>query len=212
VKKSQAIMPLACARKNAREVSDERRGAGSMSAFCRIVQTVLAARRTPSPASSPAIRGSRYLKGAGVVKDGVVDGSVGGCAWCVRLSMRVAARPYLGEREGNAGGRIGVVAVAHSSVGNAKRARGYEELTASFVRSMGPYLSHRCGAFVSSGWLLFEFVQDVVGAAHDLARDSQDRGLGRLAPRLDASVQNAVGASRVAGLMGSLHQRPPQLG
>jgi hypothetical protein len=56
VKKSQAMIPLACARRNSRHVSDERRGAGSIPACCRIDQTVLAAIRTPSPASSPWIR------------------------------------------------------------------------------------------------------------------------------------------------------------
>jgi hypothetical protein len=56
VKKSQATIPLACARKNCCQVSDERRGAGSMPDRCRIDQTVLAAIRIPSPASSPYIR------------------------------------------------------------------------------------------------------------------------------------------------------------
>jgi hypothetical protein len=37
-------------------VSDDRRGAGSMPACCKIDQTVLAAIRIPSPASSPWIR------------------------------------------------------------------------------------------------------------------------------------------------------------
>ena len=53
VKKSQATIPLAWARKNSRHGSDDRRGAGSMPDCCRIDQTVLAAIRTPSRASSP---------------------------------------------------------------------------------------------------------------------------------------------------------------
>jgi hypothetical protein len=56
VKKSQAMIPLAWARKNCRHVSDDRRGAGSMPACRKIDQTVLAAIRTPSPVSSPWIR------------------------------------------------------------------------------------------------------------------------------------------------------------
>ncbi len=50
------MIPLACARKNDRQVSDERRGAGSTPAFCRIAQTVLAASRASSPASLPWMR------------------------------------------------------------------------------------------------------------------------------------------------------------
>jgi hypothetical protein len=56
LKKSQATIPLACARRNARHVSDDRRGAGSMPACWRIVHTVLAAIRIPSPESSPWMR------------------------------------------------------------------------------------------------------------------------------------------------------------
>jgi hypothetical protein len=56
LKKSQATMPLAWARRNSRHVWFERRGAGSMPACCRIDQTVLAATRMPSPVSSPWIR------------------------------------------------------------------------------------------------------------------------------------------------------------
>jgi beta-glucanase (GH16 family) len=56
VKKSQATIPLAWARRNSRHVSDDRRGAGSIPDCCRINHTVLAAIRTPSPASSPWIR------------------------------------------------------------------------------------------------------------------------------------------------------------
>jgi hypothetical protein len=56
LKKSQATIPLAWARKNSGHVLEERRGAGSMPDCCRIDQTVLAAIRTPSRASSPWIR------------------------------------------------------------------------------------------------------------------------------------------------------------
>jgi hypothetical protein len=56
VKKSQATIPLACARRNSRHVSDDRRGTGAMPACRRIVQTVLAAILMPSVASSPWIR------------------------------------------------------------------------------------------------------------------------------------------------------------
>jgi hypothetical protein len=56
VKKSQATIPPPWARKNCRHVSDDRRGAGSIPDGCRIDQTVLAATRMPSPASSPWIR------------------------------------------------------------------------------------------------------------------------------------------------------------
>ncbi len=56
VKKSQATIPLAWARRNSLHVSDDRRGTGSMPACRKIDQTVLAAIRIPSPASSPWIR------------------------------------------------------------------------------------------------------------------------------------------------------------
>ena len=56
LKKSQATIPLAWARRNALHVSDDRRGAGWMPACCKIDQTVLAAIRIPSPASSPRTR------------------------------------------------------------------------------------------------------------------------------------------------------------
>jgi hypothetical protein len=42
VKKSTASRPLACARRNCRQVSADRLGAGSTPARCRIVHTVLA--------------------------------------------------------------------------------------------------------------------------------------------------------------------------
>ena len=49
MKKSQLMMPLAWLRRNAHQVSDERRGAGSMPAPCRIAQIVLAASSDSEP-------------------------------------------------------------------------------------------------------------------------------------------------------------------
>jgi hypothetical protein len=55
--------------------------------------------------------------------------------WVARSQLRVRAsslaRPYLGAAGGGAGGRIGVVAAAHSSGGSGTHARGYSERAAS---------------------------------------------------------------------------------
>jgi hypothetical protein len=56
VRKSHATIPDACARRNERQLSDPRLGAGSMPARLRIAHTVLAASRISSRASSPWIR------------------------------------------------------------------------------------------------------------------------------------------------------------
>jgi hypothetical protein len=148
------------------------------------------------------------MKGAAVVKE--PRWWPAGSVACVRVSLTtLAARPYLGEPEGGAGGRIGVVAAAHSSVGSAGHARGYQELAASLSGRWG-LISHGAGQSSSSGCFLFECVQDVVGAARDLARDRQDGGLAGLAARLDAYVQLPIGAALVAGLVRGLDERPAQ--
>jgi hypothetical protein len=56
VKKSRSRMLAACARRNSAQFASYRLGAGSISASLRIVQTVLAASFTPSPASWPWMR------------------------------------------------------------------------------------------------------------------------------------------------------------
>ena len=94
--------------------------------------------------------------------------------------------------------------------GQREACRGLPRARRELVRSVGPCLAS-CGAFASSGCFSFEFVQDVVGAARELARDGQDGGLSGLAARLDAPVQGTVRASPIAGLVRGLHERPAQL-
>jgi hypothetical protein len=85
--------------------------------------------------------GNPYLKGAVVVVTLGWRATRPGARVRV-VAMRAAARPYLGEPGGGAGGRIGVVAAAHSSVGSARRAGGYQELAASLSVRWG-LVSHR---------------------------------------------------------------------
>jgi hypothetical protein len=56
VKKSVAMMPAACARRNARQVTDARRGAGRSPLSSSTVRMVVADTDTPSFLSSPWIR------------------------------------------------------------------------------------------------------------------------------------------------------------
>jgi len=56
VKKSVAMMPAACARRNARQVTDARRGAGRSPLPSSAVRIVVADTRMPSLLSSPWIR------------------------------------------------------------------------------------------------------------------------------------------------------------
>jgi hypothetical protein len=56
VKKSVAMMPAACARRNARHVTDARRGAGRSPLSSSTVRMVVADTDTPSFLSSPWIR------------------------------------------------------------------------------------------------------------------------------------------------------------
>src|SRR6266540_6630592 len=127
-----------------------------------------------------------------------------GCR-CERRPVPILASPEAAREVGLGSSRRLTPAWAAQGVpGVTKRAR--REL----VRSVGPCLAS-WGAFASFGCFSFEFVQDVVGAARELARDSQDGGLSGLAARLDAPVQGTVGASPIAGLVRGLHERPAQL-
>jgi hypothetical protein len=56
VKKSQATMLAACARKNSRQLGPSRRGAGSSFASASNRRMLVAETRKPSLASSPQIR------------------------------------------------------------------------------------------------------------------------------------------------------------
>jgi hypothetical protein len=56
VRKSQAMIEDACARRNSDQVSSARRGAGSIPCRRRIAQIVLGASATPRPTSSPWMR------------------------------------------------------------------------------------------------------------------------------------------------------------
>jgi hypothetical protein len=56
VKKSHSMIVLACWRRNSRQLTLARRGAGSTPARRRMFQTLLADRVNPSPTSSPWIR------------------------------------------------------------------------------------------------------------------------------------------------------------
>ena len=93
VAKSQAT--AACDRRNCDQVTLQRVGAGSIRALLRICQTVDAARRWPSPASSPWMR--RYPQvGLSAARRSVsrrisaeVDGRPGGrCGWVQCRAMR----------------------------------------------------------------------------------------------------------------------------
>jgi hypothetical protein len=56
VRKSHAMIPDACARRNSDQLSSAPRGAGSIPCRRKIAQIVLGATRIPRPTSSPGMR------------------------------------------------------------------------------------------------------------------------------------------------------------
>ena len=110
-----------------------------------------------------------------------------------------------------AGGLIGAAA-AHSSPGQAeRRCRSRVGARGKRLRAVGPCCLARSSRSRCSGRLGFEFVEDVVGAAADLAGDGEHRPLAADARR-GLRVQDAVGTIGALGVLGRFDQRPTERG
>ena len=79
------------------------------------------------------------------------------------------------------------------------------------LRAVGPCCLARSSRSRCSGRLGFEFVEDVVGAAADLAGDGEHRPLAADARR-GLRVQDAVGTIGALGVLGRFDQRPTERG
>ena len=146
VAKSQAT--AAWDRRNCDQVTSERVGAGSIRALLRICQTVDAARRWPSPASSPWMRRypqvgfSAARRSASRRSSAEVDGRPGGrCGWvqCPTMRRRCQRSSVSGVTSHPARlGRASAAAIAASKVRSASVSSGrsiWRRSTASWWRN-----------------------------------------------------------------------------
>jgi hypothetical protein len=112
-----------------------------------------------------------------------------------RVVCEGVAHPYLGARGCGAGCLVGAAA-ARSKGGQRFACQGTKEHAAGLSVVAGRGVSHPV-----SGGLLFEFVEDVVSAAADLAGDGEDGDLAA-GPPACALVEGVVGALGAVAVLG----------